>query len=368
MGFSPHVALPHNTGRDSHSVYGAIKLGVTSCHKHFIQPATSHLPESVQRTARGIPVRIFLGKIIPRRRGIPVGAILFLQEADLRSNCVDNKRQLMDKLVRSRAVTVWEVSAELINHSATNVRSNPYVGIKDPDNVAFCLSICSTQVPDLRIGTEILHMTVGSVKERIFSLDEDSCINSRKVTEQPLQDGIGWVLGRIYAVADGELVARIGLPKGRSKAFVKLRVKTLHRAEDGEVGYLVMTQRWTHGTRRRAGVVSEQAANAYYLDNSHKTAPTAEDISEKKVYCGHECMIFGCAPQQGFQMPSSRRTAGWRGGGIGMLDKTAAGEQNRMKWCKPGSRLHYHYCSWTDDSLGRHCAVLAHGTISRKLG
>ena len=125
-------------------------------------------------------------------------------------------------------------AAEEIDHVGACAVGHPDIAVDYPDDIAFGGAVAVAHVADLGIGTE------GGLGCGIwiFFLDKDSRVEGRKVVEELLEDGVGWVIPRRDAEVDRELLAGIGLFERCGETIVEIGLEAFDGAEYGNMGNL----------------------------------------------------------------------------------------------------------------------------------
>lgn len=84
--------------------------------------------------------------------------------------------------------------AQQVYHTTSDALANPDVAIYDPYNVSFCLAIASAHVPDLRIRTEVVSLSIATKEIGILLFNQYLGIEGREIGQQALKNGIRRVI------------------------------------------------------------------------------------------------------------------------------------------------------------------------------
>lgn len=126
-----------------------------------------------------------------------------------------------------------------IDHAPSDTSRDPHVAVDNPYKIALGLAVCPADVSDFWIGPEVGAVKAG--KQRVVLLyEETDMVCGRKVVDNLFQDGIGGIILGGHTEADVQVGGRVGLAESRSQAGIEFRLEAFDRADDGDVGELIL--------------------------------------------------------------------------------------------------------------------------------
>ena len=127
-------------------------------------------------------------------------------------------------------------SEEFVHQSPCGSLSYPDIAIQDPDDIAFCFPVGTTNVSDLGIRSEIIDVTARAVEQRIGFFDQDGGVELGEIGDQLFEDWIYGVLGCCDAKEDGQPFCWVFLVEGRCEGFVQPGLDALGWSDYGDMG------------------------------------------------------------------------------------------------------------------------------------
>lgn len=126
-------------------------------------------------------------------------------------------------------------AAKPVDHASADPTPDPDIAVDDPDQVALGFTIGPAHVPDLGVWAKVGSETVRPRGVIVLLFDEDPGIVVGVVVHHFFKARVGAVRARRNAQVHCYLVGRVVLEKGRSEAFVEVRLKALARSNDSNM-------------------------------------------------------------------------------------------------------------------------------------